>query len=81
MGEPFENLLEINRNQNGDYYFIYSVPNVRNNINTKAKARNELLIVGVPKKKLINYLRSALKVDKNLRPEQLKEVLNNGGTK
>ena len=55
MGEPFENLLEINRNQNGDYYFIYSVPNVRNNINTKAKARNELLIVGVPKKKLIKF--------------------------
>lgn len=58
--KSFENLLAINRNANGDYYFIYSVPNVRNNINAKAKGRNEVLIVGVPQKKLISYLRGCI---------------------
>ena len=77
MGKPFENLLEINRNQNGDYYFIYSVPNVRNNINTKAKARNELLIVGVPKSQLIRYLRSGLRDGGSMHYEEK----DDGGTK
>lgn len=52
----FDNLLEINRNQNGDYYFIYSVPNVKNHINPKAKSRDEVIIVGIPQKRLIQYL-------------------------
>lgn len=58
-----DNLMEINRNQNGDYYFIFNVPNVRNTINTKAKPRQEVLIVGVPQKKLVMFLRSLLKND------------------
>lgn len=57
----FENLLEINRNQNGDYYFIYSVPNVKNHIKPGTKSRDEVLIVGVPKSKLISYLNSCSK--------------------
>ena len=51
-------LREINRNSNGDYYFIYEVEAPRS-VNPKAKRKaNELLIVGVPKAKLENYLRS-----------------------
>ena len=46
----FDNLLEINRNANGDYYFIYSVVAPRS-INPKAKrTANEVLIVGVHKR-------------------------------
>lgn len=56
MSSKWTNLLEINRNKNGDYYFIFSIPNVRNKINTKAKNRNEVLIVGVPQNKLVNFL-------------------------
>lgn len=55
-----DDLLEINRNGNGDYYLIFKVDNVRNNINVKAKSRNELIIVGVPKKKIIPFLRSLI---------------------
>ena len=56
----FADLLEINRNKNGDYYFIYQVPNVRNNINTKAKPRQEVLIVGVPQSQLRQYLNGSI---------------------
>ena len=59
----FENLLEINRNQNGDYYFIFSVPDVKNHINSKAKPRNEVVIVGVPQKRLIQFLRKEAGID------------------
>lgn len=51
-----ENLLEINRNSNGDYYFIFSVPQVVNHIRPGSKKRDEVLIVGVPKKQLIKFL-------------------------
>lgn len=59
-----DELDSINRNQNGDYYFIFRVPKVRNSINPKAHPRNEVLIVGVPKKQLVNYLRSLLEAEK-----------------
>ena len=62
--KKFDNLIEINRNSNGDYYFIYSVPNVRNHINPKAKNRDEVIIVGVPKTKLVDYLNSQLDMRK-----------------
>ena len=59
--QAFENLLEINRNSNGDYYFIYSVEAPRN-INPSAKRKEqEVLIVGVSQAKLISYLRSCSK--------------------
>lgn len=52
----FENLIEINRNKNGDYYFIYSVPEVINHIRPGSKSRNEVIIIGVPQKRLREYL-------------------------
>ena len=58
----FDGLKEINRNKNGDYWFIYSVKGVRNKINTKAKARDEVLIVGVPQDKLVAYLNAQAKM-------------------
>ena len=67
---PFDNLLEINRNKNGDYYFIYKVENVRNTINTKAKPRKEVLIVGVPQTRLTDYLNASVNTDK-LQKEKL----------
>lgn len=54
--KKWTNLLEINRNKNGDYYFIFQVPNVRNKINVKAKPRDEVIIVGVPKDDLVDFL-------------------------
>lgn len=54
-------LSEINRNKNGDYYFIYEIPKVVNTINQKAKPRDELLIVGVPQNKLIDFLKKEYK--------------------
>ena len=61
MIKPFENLLAINRNENGDYYFLYAVPNVKRGIRGKSKGQvNEILIVGVPKANLISYLRGEL---------------------
>lgn len=51
-------LIEINRNPNGDYYFIYSIPKVVNHIKPGTQSRDEVLIVGVPKNKLINFLKS-----------------------
>ena len=59
--EVFDNLLEINRNKDGNYYFIYSVPNVRNTINTKAKPRDEIIIVGINQKFLVKYLNNCVK--------------------
>lgn len=64
MKEPVNNLNDlesINRNANGDYYFIFKVNGVRNTINTKAKSRDEVLIVGVPQKKLVSFLKGLLK--------------------
>lgn len=56
-----DSLVCINRNANGDYYFIYSVK-ARRSINAKAKrTADELLIVGVPQKRLISYLKASLK--------------------
>ena len=62
MKKAFENLLAINRNANGDYYFLYSVPQVKRGIRGKSKAQvDEVLIIGVPKAKLVNYLRAELR--------------------
>lgn len=52
----FSNLVSINWNENGDYYFIYSVPNVVNHIKPGSKSLNELIIVGVPQSRLCEYL-------------------------
>lgn len=49
-------LLEINRHVNGDYYFIYSIPNVTNHIKPGSHSRDEVLIVRVNKNKLVDYL-------------------------
>ena len=57
----FDNLLSINRNKDGNYYFIYSVPKVRNTINAKAKPRDELIIVGINQKYLVQYLNNCVK--------------------
>lgn len=51
----WDNLIEINRNHNGDYYFIFSVPGVVNHIRPGSKARNEVIIVGVPQGKLKDF--------------------------
>lgn len=59
--KPFENLLCINRNQNGDYYFLYLVPKVKRGMHGKTKGHvDEVLIVGIPQSQLINYLRGEL---------------------
>ena len=55
MSKAFENLICINRNANGDYYFIYSVPQVTRGIRGKSKGHvDEVLIVGIPQSQLIN---------------------------
>ena len=47
----------INRNENGDYYFIFKVPNVARGMHGKTKGHvDELLIVGVPQKKLESFI-------------------------
>ena len=52
-------LDSINRNQNGDYYIIFRVPNVARGMHGKTKGHvNELLIVGVPQDKLDSFLRN-----------------------
>ena len=52
-------LDSISRNQNGDYYIIFQVPNVARGMHGKSKGHvNELLIVGVPQDKLDSFLRS-----------------------
>ena len=65
MSKAFENLICINRNANGDYYFIYSVPQVARGMHGKSKGHvDEVLIVGIPQSQLINYLRQELVKDK-----------------
>lgn len=67
MNKPFEYLLAINRNENGDYYFLYSVPEVQRGIKGKNRSKvNEVLIVGVPKANLIKYLRGELNTHKDM---------------
>lgn len=61
MKNQLDQLNCINRNQNGDYYFIFDVPNVKNHINPKAKSRNEIIIVGVPQKRLKDFLKNLIK--------------------
>lgn len=61
----FDNLISINRNDKGDYYFIYSVPNVVNHIKPGSKKRDEVIIVGVPQKRLVEYLNSVVKNHNN----------------
>lgn len=52
-------LDSINRNQNGDYYIIFRLPNVARGMHGKSKGHvNELLIVGVPQDKIDSFLRS-----------------------
>ena len=61
MKKPFENLIAINRNANGDYYFIYSVPQVSRGMHGKTKGHvDEVLIVGIPQKDLVNYLQNQI---------------------
>lgn len=65
MNQPFENLICINRNANGDYYFIYSVSQVKRGMHGKTKGHvDEVLIVGIPQSQLVNYLRQELVKDK-----------------
>ena len=65
MSEAFKNLICINRNANGDYYFIYSVPEVARGMHGKNKGHvDEVLIVGIPQSQLVNYLRQELVKDK-----------------
>ena len=65
MSKAFENLICINRNANGDYYFIYSVPQVKRGMHGKTKGHvDEVLIVGIPQSQLVNYLRQELVKDK-----------------
>ena len=57
-------LDSINRNQNGDYYIIFRVPNVARGMHGKTKGHvDELLIVGVPQDKLDSFLRSHYKTE------------------
>ena len=61
MNNQLDNLICINRNQNGDYYFIFSVNGVVNHIRPGSKSRDEVIIVGVPQKKLVSFLKGLLK--------------------
>ena len=61
LSGAFDNLLEINRNKDGNYYFIYRVEAPRS-INPGAKRKaDEILIVGVPQNKLCSYLNACAK--------------------
>ena len=52
-------LHSINRNENGDYYIIFLVPDVTRGIRGKTKGKaDELLIVGVPKARIDGFLRA-----------------------
>lgn len=57
---PKECILEaINRNENGDYYFIFKLPKVARGMHGKTKGHvDELLIVGVPQAKLEDYIKA-----------------------
>lgn len=48
-------LEAINRNKNGDFYVIYSLPSPQK-INRKMKPKRELLILGIPKSKFYEML-------------------------
>lgn len=56
MSSRWDGLLEINRNHNGDYYFIFKVDGVKNHIRPGSKDRDEVVIVGVPQKRLKEFL-------------------------
>ena len=57
-------LEEINRNQNGDYYIIFRLPKVKRGIRGKSKGQvDELLIVGVPQKKIDAFLKAHYRKD------------------
>ena len=56
-----EDLISISTNADGNFYFIFKIDNVRNTINVKAKPRNEILTVGVPKKRLKEFLKKLIK--------------------
>ena len=52
-------LHSINRNENGDYYIIFVVPDVKRGIRGKNRATaDELLIIGVPKARIDEFLRA-----------------------
>lgn len=52
-------LEEINRNKNGDYYIIFRLPHVARGMHGKSKGHvDELLIVGVPQKKIDAFLKA-----------------------
>ncbi len=52
-------LDSINRNQNGDYYIIFKVPNVVRGMHGKTKGHvDEVLIIGVPQAKIDSFLRA-----------------------
>ena len=55
-------LDSINRNENGDYYIIFRVPNVARGMHGKSKGHvDELLIIGVPQARLDSFLRAHYK--------------------
>ena len=55
-------LEEINRNEKGDYYIIFRIPNVARGMHGKSKGHvDELLIVGVPQKHIDSFLRAHYK--------------------
>lgn len=52
-------LDSINRNENGDYYFIFKIPCSYGSINRKGKKpENEILIWGVPQARLIEAIKA-----------------------
>lgn len=55
-------LRSIKRNENGDYWLVFDVKGCRCSINPKAKPRDDIIAVGLPKEKLSGFLKSLLKV-------------------
>lgn len=45
-------IIQISRNENGDWYVVYQLPGVQRGIKGKTKSKvDEVLIIGVPKAK------------------------------
>ena len=55
-------LRSLKRNEDGNYWLVFDVKDCRNSINPKAKKRDDIIAVGLPKEKLEGFLFRLLKV-------------------
>lgn len=53
-------LRSLKRNEDGNYWLVFDVKGCKNSINPKAKQRDDIIAVGLPKSKLKGFLLSVL---------------------